>query len=162
MASLTLEQAQAQLSGILGDGALSVEAKTAAIRELVGNISTAQLDGSVPENLLLYGSKYSNTGGVDLSTHSLAVDLATSNPGKFGLIDNTHVGTFLADLRVNEQFTNVIGKPGDLSPSAHPFGSRIRSTFEPSSGCWATGWGAEPSTSAGVPARCFSGALMAA
>jgi hypothetical protein len=50
----------------------------------------------------------------------------------------------------------------DVSPLAHPFGSRIRSTFEPSSGCWATGWGAEPSTSAGVPARCFSGALMTA
>jgi hypothetical protein len=50
----------------------------------------------------------------------------------------------------------------DLSPFAHPIESRVSSSFEPISGSWATGRGAEPSTSGSGPARCLSGAPMAA
>jgi hypothetical protein len=53
-------------------------------------------------------------------------------------------------------------KASDLSPLAHPFGSRVSSSFEPSLGGWATGRGAEPSVSAVASARCITEVLMAA
>ncbi len=84
-------------------------------RDIFSNTSLAQADGSTPSTTVLYsgGVKSSLAGN---SAGNLARQVAMENPGRVGIIDNTHVGKLADSSEARTALAHLFGKP-DAKPA---------------------------------------------